>query len=215
MNKKLKSILAIMLVSLILVGCKSKPNEVTMFCSECLNESTVSKYCPECGAEAKWLTDKPKDDIKKDEQKVEEDIKDEVSVDESKEEINTEQTDKEYKICYICKNKDEVIKLKELRGYGVVHESCYNNLEICSCGNLLLDNDLNNNGKCDICDSKCSECGNAGNSTNSGGLCDTCSWNNAYRDKVACDSCSAIGSQDEVGQTCFECNEGIYRALVQ
>lgn len=62
MSRKLQGILIIVLFSLIFVGCKSKENsEVTMFCSECLNESTVSKYCPECGVEAKWLTEKPKE----------------------------------------------------------------------------------------------------------------------------------------------------------
>lgn len=61
MKIKLQSILIISLVSLMLVGCRSKENEVTMFCSVCLNESTVSKYCPECGVEAKWLTEKPKE----------------------------------------------------------------------------------------------------------------------------------------------------------
>ncbi len=59
MSRRLQLVFIIMLFSLILVGCKSKDNnEATMFCSECLNESTVSKYCPKCGVEAKWLTEK-------------------------------------------------------------------------------------------------------------------------------------------------------------
>lgn len=59
MRRNIQIILVIILVSLSLFGCKSKGNKVSMFCSECLNESTVSRYCPECGVEAKWLIEKP------------------------------------------------------------------------------------------------------------------------------------------------------------
>ena len=71
MKEKLKNILIIVLISLGLVGCNIKESEATMFCSECLNESTVSKYCPECGVEAKWLTERP-NESENEEKKVEE-----------------------------------------------------------------------------------------------------------------------------------------------
>lgn len=63
MSSKFRLLFAVMLFSLILAGCTSTESaQNTVFCSECLSESTISKYCKNCGVEAKWLVEKPKDD---------------------------------------------------------------------------------------------------------------------------------------------------------
>lgn len=265
MKRKLQSILMISLVSLILVGCKSKDSEATMFCSACLSESTVSKYCPECGVEAKWLTEKPKEneieekknddfignaEILFEEGKYEEVqtylnenvisedgniVKNEYTTDEQKkralelykncntkieeqkEEVkNQEQiTSTEFTVedekdtCIICRQNDYISNLHELRGYGVVHESCYNDAPVCSICHqtkLILNEDSDGNGICDYkCDKLCTNCWS--NEANvKGGLCNECEWNKYYSNKATCGGCTGnIVDGSLAGTICPDC----------
>lgn len=264
MKQKLKNILIIVLISLGLVGCNIKESEATMFCSECLNESTVSKYCPECGVEAKWLTERP-NESENEEKKVEEFIDSaEILFEEGKYEelktflnenvisedgnnvineyiteeqkkralelyencnskIDEQKAEEEAKkqeqitatedkgICFVCHQEDYISNLNEVRGFGVVHVSCYNNVPVCSICHqtkLVVNEDSDGNGICDYkCDKLCTSCWT--NEANvKGGLCNDCEWNKYYSNKASCEGCTGnIVDGSLAGTICSECGE--------
>lgn len=291
MNRIVKIILVIALSSLILIGCKSKEADATtMFCSECFSESTVSKYCPECGVEAKWLIEKPKDvqeskESEVEEKKVEEfiinaenlfneekydqaktylnenviseeglEVKNKYTTEEQKKKAlelykkcndkiaekkaNDEKQEENIKkpetqnekaenvkkedesgstkpkaqekqgICFICNKKDSVSNLNEVRGFGLVHKSCYNNAPVCSMCHetkLIMNEDSNGNGICDYrCDALCSNCRTK--EANPSGLCNDCEWNKHYANKATCGGCiGGIVDGSLAGTICPEC----------
>lgn len=102
-------------------------------------------------------------------------------------------------ICFICKKEDYISNLKELHGFGVVHNYCYESAPICSICNqtkLIGNEDSDKNGICDYkCDRLCTNCWiNEANEANTNGLCDICCWNETFANKATCGGCDGYGN---------------------
>ncbi|WP_373598690.1 hypothetical protein [Paraclostridium bifermentans] len=227
----------IMLVFMISVtGCtnteKTSNKEVQtskiVYCDNCGSESKeVTKFCSNCGVEAKWVSEKPevKENIKQESNKKEEkETKKETTNKVSK---GTKQKVKEsennneedYRECWVCGEKDKISNLEHLHGIGYyVHVKCYENSPSCeTCGNKLLGIDGDEDNICDFCeDHVCSVCGKYYEDTSElyDGVCNTCQFNEAYKDSAVCNSCSEIVDKSFIGQKCSSCGEGVYEAAV-
>lgn len=224
-------ILTILLLAIVMVGCtnnkqtnsKDLENSKTVYCNNCGSESKeVTKFCSNCGVEAKWVSEKPK--VSKDKEKNEisnkesKETKPEVKKD--KVEETKKNNEEEYNTCWICGKRDKLSNLEHMHGVGYyIHSKCYENYPSCkTCGNNLAGIDDDRDNICDFCeDHVCSVCGKYYEDTSElyNGVCNTCQFNEEYKDVAVCNSCSKTVDKSLAGQKCTSCGEGVYEVIVK
>lgn len=167
-------VLTILMFSMLMIGCtsndKTSNKEVkdskVVYCDNCSIESNeVTKFCSNCGKEAKWVSEKPK--TENNSVKEQNDINKKDKSDDKKETKKTNEekndvqdADAEYVKCILCGKEEVASNINHVQGYGYVHKSCYDNAKKCEHCNrsLLPGDDDNSNSICWNCEGELQEC---------------------------------------------------------
>lgn len=227
----MKRLLIIVLTAMTLLvgGCtpaKETINEKEairyVYCDSCGAESKeVAKFCSNCGVEAKWVSEKPKASKDKENKETLNDESEGTKTESNKDEVEgTTKTKEDYNTCWVCGKKDKLSNLQHIKGVGYyVHSKCYKNYPSCkTCGNNLVGIDSDRDKICDFCeDHVCTVCGKYYKDTSElyNGVCNTCQFNEGYKDLAACNSCSETVDKSLAGQKCTFCGEGVYEVIVK
>lgn len=167
-------VLTMLMCSILMIGCtsndktsnKEEKASKIVYCDNCSVESKdVTKFCANCGKEAKWVSEKPK--TENNSVKGQSDINKKDKSDDAKEtkktneeKIDVQDTDIEKVECILCGKEEVASNIDHVHGYGYIHQSCYDNAKKCdNCNSSLLPgDDDNSNGICWNCEGELQEC---------------------------------------------------------